>query len=206
MREWLKRDLAKLAYQKALTRAYTAFARQHPELAASLFDSSFLAKEAAPELAKQLARHQHPDPAHLTRLWVESFRPALSDTPEDRQQKQALIAQYLQPVADFLRWPEAELKAEPVFQPLFDSRALESLPAIEAKLDTLIAELQRGLEAALKAAEQYRPIVTIDAHTHNVITITNVPSVARWASAMLAMSKSARPSLPRPLVCRKRSK
>src|SRR5262245_5529170 len=74
VRAWLKRDPATLAYQKALARAYTAFARHYPELTASLFDASFLTTEAAPELAKQLTRDQSPDPAMLVRLWARSLR------------------------------------------------------------------------------------------------------------------------------------
>ena len=166
IRSWLKLGPARLAYQKALARAYTAFARQFPELTTSLFDESFLKSEAAPELAKQLTRHHSPDPAHLTELWVESFwSKLLPETPERGEQKQALIKRHIQPASEFLRWLEAELKAEQVFGPLFDSRALESLPAIEARLDELTAELQRGFEIALNAASQYHSVITV--HNYN---------------------------------------
>jgi hypothetical protein len=146
VREWLKRDPARLAYQKALARAYAAFARQYPELTASLFDEFFLKTKAAPELARQLTRHRHPDPAQLARLWAESLPGSLS------QRHAAHIARA---AADFLHWLESELKAEQVFQPLFDSRALESLPALEAKMDALAAELKRACEALVKQAESY---------------------------------------------------
>ncbi len=59
LKTWLKRDTAKLAFQKALARTYAAFARQYPEYAASLFDQSFLSKEAIPEISKLLIRSQH---------------------------------------------------------------------------------------------------------------------------------------------------
>lgn len=81
LREWLKRDPARLAYQKALARSYTAFARQYPELVASLFDESFLKLEAAPELAKLLTRHEHPDPTRLAELWMRSVGGVNSPLP-----------------------------------------------------------------------------------------------------------------------------
>ena len=42
---WLKRDPATLAFKNALARTYNAFAREFPDLTASLFDISFLAKK-----------------------------------------------------------------------------------------------------------------------------------------------------------------
>jgi hypothetical protein len=170
VRSWLKLDPARLAYQKALARTYTAFARQYPELTATLFDESFLKREAAPDLAKQLTRHQSPDPAHLTALWAESFwSKLLPETPERQGQKQSLIKRHIQPASEFLRWLEAELKAEQVFGPLFDSRALESLPVIETRLGELTAELQRGFEAALNAARQYHAVITVDKNYGTII-------------------------------------
>ena len=143
--EWLGGDAAELAYQKSLARAYTAFARQYPELTASLFNKSFLADEVAPELAKLLTRHEKPDPAHLASLWAESIVAQVGDwRPRvDRRRKAAV-----RPATDFLGWLEAELKAEEAFQPLFDSRALESLPAIESNLDKLTSQLEKALAVA----------------------------------------------------------
>ena len=126
-REWLKRDPARLAFQKALARAYTAFARQYPELTASLFDPSFLTKEAAPELAKLLTRHEHPDPARLAELWAASTSPLSSEHPERsgalRREVEGPTGEGLgmgagvRAASDFLHWLESELKAEPVLQP-----------------------------------------------------------------------------------------
>lgn len=75
LRDWLKRNPVRLAYQHALARTCAAFARQYPELTASLFDVSFQTIEAAPELAKFLTRHQHPDHTQLVRLWAKSIAP-----------------------------------------------------------------------------------------------------------------------------------
>lgn len=75
LRDWLKRNPVKLAYQHALARTYAAFARQYPELTSSLFNESFLTIEATPELAKFLTRHQHPDHTQLVRLWARSIAP-----------------------------------------------------------------------------------------------------------------------------------
>ena len=75
LRDWLGRNPVKLAYQHALARTYAAFARQYPELTASLFNESFLTIEATPELAKFLSRHQHPDHTQLVRLWAKPIAP-----------------------------------------------------------------------------------------------------------------------------------
>jgi len=148
LKTWLKKEPSRLALQKALARAYTAFARQYPEYTASLFDQSFLANEAAPDLAKLLIRGPGPDPALLAQAWGRS----LGAKPEFSQKA-------IQPASRFLEWLDAELKAEPVFQALFDSRALDSLPRIEAELKELTREFSRDREEALKAAEEYEKIV-----------------------------------------------
>lgn len=119
VRQWLKKDPATLAYQHALARAYAAFARQYPELTASLFDGSFLKTEAVPELAKLTTRHEHPDPAQLAGLWVDSFLPRL-DPGVDGDRRARLMAEHVRPTAEFLRLLEANLKAEAALQPLFD--------------------------------------------------------------------------------------
>ena len=149
LKTWLKRDPAKLAFQKALARTYAAFARQYPEYAASLFDQSFLNKEAIPEISKLLIRSQHPDPALLAQAWGESIGFDIHSEFCKRATK---------PASDFLAWLEAELKAEQAFQALFDSRALDSLPRLEAEIEKLTKELTRGLAAALKIASEYEKI------------------------------------------------
>ncbi|MBK9207885.1 MAG: ATP-binding protein [Anaerolineales bacterium] len=150
LKTWLKRDLATMAFQKALARAYAAFARQHPEYAASLFDQSFLSKAAVPEISKLLIRTQHPDPALLAQAWGESIG---FDTHSD------FCKRATKPASDFLLWLEAELKTEQAFQALFDSRALDSLPRLEAEIEKLTKELTRGLETALKIASEYEKIM-----------------------------------------------
>jgi hypothetical protein len=149
IREWVKQEPAKIAYQKALYRAYTAFARQYPDFTASLFNESFLMKEGASELAKQLTRHLSPDPAILAKAWAASiYSPHLIETK---------LKTFTPACADFLCFLEAELKAEAIFQPLFDSRALETLPAIETHLARLLAELPR----AITDASAYDEVVNI---------------------------------------------
>ncbi len=65
LKTWLRREPARLAFQKSLARTYAAFARQYPEYTASLFDEFFLIKQAVPELSKLLIQDQHPDPVLL---------------------------------------------------------------------------------------------------------------------------------------------
>jgi hypothetical protein len=145
IKSWLRLDPARLAFKKALARAYSAFARQYPEYTSSLFDQSFLSTEALPELSKLLTRNQHPDPALLAQAWGRSLG-ANTDFAQAATK----------PAAYFLERFEAELKAEPALQSIFDSRAVESLPKLEAEIQKLSAELQRGLDEALKAAQNYQ--------------------------------------------------
>ncbi len=147
LRDWLKRSPVKLAYQHALARTYAAFARQYPELTASLFNESFLTIEAAPELAKFLTRHQHPDHTQLVRLWAKSITP---QTEVGQQSVEVLSKREDLNAASayFVELLTSELKHESALQPLFDSRALESLPAIEAKLDQLTDALKQALTVA----------------------------------------------------------
>jgi hypothetical protein len=168
LRDWLKRNPAKLAYQHALARTYAAFARQYPELTTSLFNESFLTIEAAPELAKFLTRHQHPDHTQLVRLWAKSIAPqseAGQQSVEALSKREDLNAAS----AYFVELLTSELKTEFALQPLFDSRALESLPAIEAKLDTLTVTLDNNFKQALAIASNYQQTVV---HNYQQ-TITN---------------------------------
>jgi len=68
IKPWLKQDLARIVFQKALTRAYSAFVCQYPEYTSYLFDQSFLSKETFPELSKLSTRDQplslHCPPKH----------------------------------------------------------------------------------------------------------------------------------------------
>ncbi len=153
VRGWLKRDPTSLAYQRALLRAYAAFARSEPALANSFFDATFLAHAAVPELAKQLTRHEHANGAELARLWATTLYP---DGFTETRAPWATDARVVQACAQFLEWLENELRHESVFQPLFDSRALDSL---EAKFDELVRVLTTQRDGALRRAETYQPII-----------------------------------------------
>ena len=63
----------------------------------------------------------------------------------------------------------SELKHESALQPLFDSRALESLPAIEAKLDTLTTDAGEQPQASTRHCQQ----LSTDVVNHYEQTITN---------------------------------
>ncbi|MFZ5857189.1 MAG: AAA family ATPase [Chloroflexota bacterium] len=145
IKSWLRLEPARLVFEKALARAYSAFARQYPEYTSSLFDQSFLSTNALPELSKLLTRNQHPDPALLAQTWGQSI-----GTGADFAQRAT------KPAAYFLERLEAELKTEPALQAVFDSRALERLPKIEADIQKLAKELQRGLDEALNLASNYQ--------------------------------------------------
>lgn len=153
VRGWLKRDPASLAYQRALLRAYAAFVRSDPALAKSFFDETFLAHAAVPELAKQLTREQHADAGELARVWASSLYP---DALADQRDAWATDVRVVDACAQFLQWLENELKYDDVFQPLFDSRVLDSL---EAKFDELVRILTIQRNEALRDAEVHEPII-----------------------------------------------
>jgi hypothetical protein len=165
IKSWLRLDPARLAFKKALARAYSAFARQYPEYTSSLFDQSFLSTEALPELSKLLTRNQHPDPALLAQAWGRSLG-ANTDFAQAATK----------PAAYFIERFEAELKTEPALQSIFDSRALESLPKLESEIQKLSTELQRGLDEALKAASNYQKVtlhISGDVKDSNIVIGNN---------------------------------
>jgi hypothetical protein len=138
------RDPQRLAFQTALARAYTAFARQYPEWKASLFDETFLKSEAVlPLLGDLLTRRGRPDPAELARR----FAIHLGHPDPDRWDR---LDQATRAAADFLTWLEAELADQPALQPLYDSRALERIAqnteAIRQQLAEILERIGHGQE------------------------------------------------------------
>jgi hypothetical protein len=158
----LKRDPASLAYQRALLRAYAAFARSDPALAKSFFDETFLAHAAVPELAKQLTRHEHANGAELARLWAATL---YGDALANKRAQWATDARVTRACAQFLQWLENELKREDAFRDLYDSRALDSL---EAKFDELVRLLTTEREKALQRAQAYQPVIAQTTQTGGV--------------------------------------
>src|SRR6266705_5172458 len=73
VRNRLRTDPVKQAFQHALTSPLTQFAKQHSEWVASLFDADFLQKEAAPILAQFLIRDGEPAPGDLATRWADSL-------------------------------------------------------------------------------------------------------------------------------------
>ncbi len=167
LREWLGRDPAKLAFQTALARAYMPFARQYPQWTASLFDETFLTRDhVARELSRQLTRDGHPDPALLASAWIEYFPAA------NRADREGWIGRLTPVLADFLCWLDAELKAQEVLRPIFDSRALERLHGMTEDIQAL----RGALERALAEASKYRVVVE-KAHTLVIGDQTQVTQV-----------------------------
>lgn len=142
-------DPERKAFQTALARAYTAFARQYPDLTASLFDETFLTGPAAPVLAQLLARRGQPDPADLARLWAKQLGHHDPD-PWPR------LAEATRSVADFLAWLEAGLAEQRALWPLWDARALE---AIRADVAAIREALEQAWTRALAEARRYVQVV-----------------------------------------------
>jgi hypothetical protein len=154
-------DPQRRAFQTALARAYTAFARHYPEWTASLFDEAFLKSEAVvPLLAGLLTRRGRPDPAQLAR----QFAIHLGHSDPDRWER---LSEATRAAADFLNWLEAELANQPALQPLYDSRALERIAehteairrALEEEWPKALAEARNARPRAdlerLRAARRY---------------------------------------------------
>ncbi|MBC7226280.1 MAG: AAA family ATPase [Thermoflexales bacterium] len=142
VRAVLGADPERRAFQTALARACAAFARQYPDLAASLFDETFLTTEGAPVLAQLLTRRGRPDPADLARRWAAHLG---HDNPDAWPR----LAEATRAAADFLTWLEAELAQQPALQPLWDSRALERIAEnTEAIRQALEANWRKALDEA----------------------------------------------------------
>jgi len=152
LRAALGRDPQRLAFQVALGRAYTAFARHCPQWAASLFDEHFLTHRAAPFLACCLARGASPDPAGLAGAWADQ----MSLPAEERRQR---IAELTPACTDFLCWLESELRARPGFQPFFDSQALDAIAEATAETAQAVGALRAELARALGEAAKYQVVV-----------------------------------------------
>ena len=140
-------DPTRRAFQTALAQTYAAFARQHPEWTAALFDETFLnSRDVVPLLATLLTRRGQPDPAHLARL----FAAHLGHPDPDRWER---LGDATRAAADFLTWLEAELARQDALQPLFDSRALERIAehagAIRRALEALAHNRQTAADLDL---------------------------------------------------------
>jgi WD40 repeat protein len=140
-------DPTRRAFQTALAQTYAAFARQHPEWTAALFDETFLnSRDVVPLLATLLTRRGQPDPAHLARL----FAAHLGHPDPDRWER---LGDATRAAADFLRWLEDELARQDALQPLYDSRALERIAehtgAIRRALEALAHNRQTAADLDL---------------------------------------------------------
>jgi hypothetical protein len=168
VRAILSTDDKQLAFETALARAYTAFARHYPMWTASLFDEYFLKSEPVIELlAKLLTRRGRPDPKEFARLFANHIGQHYSE------HRERLIDDVTPAAADFLKWLEAELENQEVLRPLYDSRALAQ---IAQNTEAIRQALESNYKAAMAEAKRYAQVVgnvsksTIVAGDHNVVT------------------------------------
>ncbi len=169
VRSRLGPDPQKLAFQVALARAYTTFARNYPQWTASLFDVHFLQNAAAPFLARCLPWSEPPDPAELAAAWVDQI--GLAGGVRERRIGEATAA-----AMDFLRFLRAELRARDEFQQDYDSMALDTVAEASTTIAKSIEVLRADLERTLTQAAKYQ--VTIQEAKGLVIgdnaTVSNV--------------------------------
>lgn len=130
-RDWLTGKPAKVAYQRALAATFTAFSRRYSGLAASLFDGQFLISEQVKtELSRFLLREGNPNPTAIAEQWKQQF----STVPEIDLEE---------PINYFLGILEAELKAQPAFDAIFDRRAWEELHDIASSTEAVEQSLRQ---------------------------------------------------------------
>ena len=144
---WLGLDSQLLAFQVALTRALSMFARAYPQWVASLFDEYFLIHYAAPLLACTIKRDDTLIPVELAITWADQME--LNEVVRVQ-----LIAELTPIASNFIRWLETELRTLPEFQPLFDSRTFDEID--ESSQQTLQAQeqLKTELKAVLSTLQQ----------------------------------------------------
>ncbi|MBE7555606.1 MAG: hypothetical protein HS126_31540 [Anaerolineales bacterium] len=100
---WFKRQIQRRSLNRAITRAYTSFARQYPDWVDYFFDEYFLRQRAFPVLAGYLEFKALPTSFELARGWAEQFAwPNL-------EMKERHLALLMPVAADFLRRLDREL-------------------------------------------------------------------------------------------------
>ncbi|XXJ20822.1 NACHT domain-containing protein [Desulfovibrio caledoniensis] len=127
-----ERKAAEKQVQTSIEFALKQFSMTHPELAASLFDSTFI-ETAKPELLILFkTRSERPRANELARLYREQFSSDV--TPEGLEEA----------CEDFIRHIENAIENEPLFQQLMDSREISQG---KEKLETIQEELRRGFQS-----------------------------------------------------------
>ena len=151
-------------FQRALVRAYNAFARNYPDLTGQFFTEPFLLNEAAPILAQALTREgmRTTDPIEFAQLWVNTERNTAPDAARalcDGDGKPKALA--IEASSQFLTWLDGELRREPIFQPLYDSRALARLHELQAlpEMTALLRQIVQALQRDEAAAKQYQTTI-----------------------------------------------
>jgi len=169
-RIWLGRDAQRMAFKLSFVRAYSAFVDTYPTRVDELFDETFLRGRAAPLLALCLTRDGEPAPTDLAAAWADQ----LGLQGEARRQ---YVAELTPVSAFFLQQLVNELRAREEFQPLFNSRALDTIAESSMQATRELEKLREDISEVLNQAnERYR--ISIGSAQGVVIgdhnTITNI--------------------------------
>lgn len=116
---WLRGDAPeKLAIERALKSAHTAFSRQYAELASSFFDDHLLRQPAVErELAKALTPNRTPDAAVLVKCWQVQFSDGFQGRlPDIEESAQFFLTRY-----------QEEVTAQPALANFVNGRAFQEL-------------------------------------------------------------------------------
>src|SRR6266487_1020230 len=138
---WLGYESQRLAFQVALTRALSTFARAYPQWITSLFDEHFLTRHAGPLLTRTLLHDGTLIPVELATTWVDQMK--LNETARTQ-----FITELTPIASNFIRWLEAELHMRPELRPILDTHALDAI----AESSQQTAQAQEQVRTELKAA------------------------------------------------------
>ncbi|WP_316897528.1 ATP-binding protein [Pseudodesulfovibrio indicus] len=125
---------AKKKLQSTIEAALDKFSKAHPELAVSLFDSTFI-EAAKPELLRLFeTRNKRPRAKELARLYSKQL--SSGATPKG----------LVDACEDFIKCLEDAIENEPLFQKLMDSREISQN---NGRLEAIQEELQQGFQSIL---------------------------------------------------------
>ncbi|MGB0383581.1 MAG: hypothetical protein ACPGWR_02045 [Ardenticatenaceae bacterium] len=169
LRDELERDRFDLALQAALTPAYSKFVQKHGQWSDAFFDKHFLKDHARPVLARCLMRGHRPEGVELATAWANHIG-LKDDSPR--------ISEFTPIASEFLGWFEEELRKQPEFQQLFDSRALDKTAAGVTELVKAVKELPMKLTEELTAlVASQRQALETPQEDEPKVTVESLPSV-----------------------------
>lgn len=144
-KQWLNGKVQRLAFDRAIVRAFGQFNEEHGALARSFFDETFLRNGAAPLLARFFEdRGKMPAADELIAAWEERY--GLKASREPGAERAA---------ARFVDLLDGELKKRETFQIFFSRRAEDTTATSTAATAASAAEIEALLREVLKEQKSF---------------------------------------------------